>query len=329
MRRAARSLARVAVPRVLPRQAAGSVAGGITVSVYVAQQRPAPRCEAIEERKKEARARVWKEAWKDVVKHWLSILGLTLATLVSTVVDRLMLAGQVQQLMQLPGQMPAETVLTQLAAIFGVKAVHLIAECLRSLLATRLGQKLEARDRHAALERDQPVDERVDGSRLMVEAGPKLVVEIVYVACGALGALATSPPLAVYFVAHEALVGQLVGLGAAALAGRRDHLAAREQELREHLDADLDAAQIATNDAQFVLEKYMDLGQLGGLASFVLTASAFVDKGFVPVDKYQRVMLLASNTMQASAELAAAFEKFNKGVDHRTTLVLVPDDADN
>lgn len=273
------------------------------------------------------RSRALRAAWREALRHWFSMIVLTLATFTSTAIERLALAGQVQQLMQLPGQMPVENVALQLAMILGVKSVHLLAEALRHIIANRLGQCLEGEAREhlepkADLHSDKEalVDRLVDGDTastleaatatrlLLVEAAPKMVVEVAYAAVGAIGAVTTSPPLAIYFIAHEALVGQVVGVGAALLARRRDVKA--EAARQRPMD---NAAKIAANDAAVILDRYMETGQLLGLSSFVLTASAIIDKGFVSAEKYQRIMMLASNAMQSASEIAQAADKFQRG----------------
>jgi len=49
--------------------------------------------------------------------------------------------------MSLPGQVPLDQLLRQVAALFGVKALHLLAEAARGLAGARLGAALEARGR--------------------------------------------------------------------------------------------------------------------------------------------------------------------------------------
>lgn len=281
------------------------------------------------------RTSAMKAAWREALRHWMSMVALTMATLISTVIERVALAGQVQQLMQLPGQMPLENVVQHLAMVAGIKTVHLVSELFRHWVAHRLGQRLERAVRdHLIAARSFDNEESSEGdlvkrleegdvasaievstaTRLVLaEAAPRLAVEATYASFGALGALFTSPPLAVYFVAHEALVGQLVGFGAAYLARSRD----RKSELAAQARGgpDYDAKQIAANDANAFLDRYVETGQIAGLASFVLTASFLIDRNIISPDKYQRVMMLASNAMQSSAELAQAAEKLHRGTN--------------
>ena len=135
-----------------------------------------------------------------------------------------------QQLVALPGQVGLDDALRHVAAIFGIKAVHLLAEAVRGHSSPgRLGAALErrARARGALAARQKAGDGRGRRRRaarrcarrnLVVDAAPRVVVEGTFGVVGAAGALRASPFQAVYFVAHEALLGQVVGAVAAALA---------------------------------------------------------------------------------------------------------------
>lgn len=282
----------------------------------------------------EKRSRAMQSAFREALRHWFSFLVVTLTTLFSTAVERFALAGQVQQIMQLPGQMKLEDVVTQLAVVLGIKSLHLFIEAIRLGVTHRLGQSLEkAARRHVAkagvssktasqadnaldrlLEGDEACSrEVITGTRLMVsEAAPKIIVEAIFATTGAFGALSASPAVATYFVAHEMLVGQVVGIGAALLSRRRD---AKNQEVANCTDVEgnLDKAQIAANDAQAVLDRYVDTAQVLGLSAFVVAASSFISKDMATPESYQRVMMLASHAMQSAAEVANASEKVNRG----------------
>jgi ketopantoate hydroxymethyltransferase len=65
------------------------------------------------------------------------------------------------------------------------------------------------------------------------EAAPRVIVEGIYGIVSAVGALSSSAPLAVYFVAHEGLISQVVGFAGAMLAQRRDGYMAQAETARE------------------------------------------------------------------------------------------------
>ena len=168
---AGRSLARrprtTALPSVAARNAVAhrcaglglGAACGLGVACWAPGALPPARCEAaappapepspgeVQAAALAARNRAWWDALGDALDHWASFLGLLVATLVAAAVERVALTGQVQQLMSLPGQLPLDRLLAQLGAVFGVKAVHLIAEAAKGLLGARLGGALEARGR--------------------------------------------------------------------------------------------------------------------------------------------------------------------------------------
>ena len=261
--------------------------------------------------------------WADVLKNWLSFVGLTLLTLVSTVLERAVVAGQVQQIMQLPGQMPLEKVLEHLGTLLGFKAVHLFAEGLRTALQARLGAKLDAEARRIDPSCGEPG--RPSGPRLLVaEAGPKLLVEASYALIGAGAALATSPTFAAFYVAHDALMGQLAGLGAASLSAKRDNKMHVLDDIQR--SSDIEAyrrvdADVALHDAQNLLDRFADASQLLMVSSFALCSTALIDKSLIDLSTYQKVMVFVSTAMQSTGELAQAFDKVNKGSAHITHLM--------
>jgi len=269
-----------------------------------------------------AKAALWR-AWADVLKNWLSFVGLTLLTLVSTVLERAVVAGQVQQIMQLPGQMPLEKVLEHLGTLLGFKAVHLFAEGLRTALQARLGAKLDAEARRIDPSCGEPG--RPSGPRLLVaEAGPKLLVEASYALIGAGAALATSPTFAAFYVAHDALMGQLAGLGAASLSAKRDNKMHVLDDIQR--SSDIEAyrrvdADVALHDAQNLLDRFADASQLLMVSSFALCSTALIDKTLIDLSTYQKVMVFVSTAMQSTGELAQAFDKVNKGSAHITHLM--------
>ncbi|KAJ1455716.1 hypothetical protein M885DRAFT_519434 [Pelagophyceae sp. CCMP2097] len=305
----------------------------------------------------ESRSRTWASMWREIVAHWLSFGMLTLATFVSTIVDRVALSGQVQQLMQLPGQMPLDALLAQIGLVFGIKAVQLIAEVIRAAVATRLGEKIEkkVRAKYVKLMLDDKralaaaptltPDELKQGCRdasaatrvVVVEAAPKAIVEVIYGGMSALGAVVASPALATYFVAHEGLLSQLVGLAASLLVQRRDRYGAEAETARDEWERaafqpsafDLDAsaleaksatmagACVAFGDAHAVVDRTMDAAQLAVLSSYVVSVAALVDKNVLGADasKYQRVMGLASGAMQAAGETSQSVEKFARAAE--------------
>mmetsp|Transcript_8242 Transcript_8242/g.33936 ORF Transcript_8242/g.33936 Transcript_8242/m.33936 type:complete len:293 (+) Transcript_8242:729-1607(+) len=271
--------------------------------------------------------------WRAVVEHWISWAALTILTFLSTAVERTALAGQVQQLTQLPGQQGLDAVAKQVATVLSVKAVHVALDALRAATAARLGSALEREDRDSAGASAEP---RESGARLVVvEAAPKLVVEAAYATVGALAALYTSTPLAAFFVAHEVLAGQLVGACAGALSARRDAKAAVFQNVAAEVAAGapddaaaskrLAAADVAAADAQNFLERFLDAGQLLGISSFVVACTALVDRRVVDAADYQKVMLFATTAMQSGAEIAQALDKAQRGTEKLATSLRAAD----
>ena len=149
---------------------------------------------------------------------------------------------------------------------------------------------------------------------------------------GAAGALYASPPLATYFVGHEACLAQVVGAVAGLLMARRDSRARRENDVREAwvkavgddgpgatpaADAELRVTQIEGGDAQLVLERAVDACQLAVLGSYVVTSSALIEKSVLAIDgdKYQKVMGFAGGAMQAAQEVGSCAEKLGRGTE--------------
>ena len=368
---AGRSLARrprtTALPSVAARNAVAhrcaglglGAACGLGVACWAPGALPPARCEAaappapepspgeVQAAALAARNRAWWDALGDALDHWASFLGLLVATLVAAAVERVALTGQVQQLMSLPGQLPLDRLLAQLGAVFGVKAVHLIAEAAKGLLGARLGGALEARGRArwlAASKVDAAAGDEVaelaapekglelaTASRLLVvDAAPKALVELLFGVAGAAGALYASPPLALFFVGHEAFMAQLVGAVAGALAARRDGAARREESAKEawagevsngaaypYADPELRVCHVEAGDAQLVLERAVDAGQLAVLSSYVLASGALIEKRALGIDgdKYQKVMGFAGGFMQAAQEVNGCAEKLGRGTE--------------
>ena len=286
-----------------------------------------------------ARNRAWRDALREALAHWASFLSLCLATFVATAVERVALASQVQQLVALPGQVGLDDALRHVAAIFGIKAVHLLAEAVKGLVAGRLGAALERRGRARWLAARQKAGgaEGADDAQLaagpkllVVDAAPRVVVEGTFGVVGAAGALRASPFQAVYFVAHEALLGQVVGAVAAALAAARDARQADDDAARAAWaaaaaagageppgDAHLRATAVALGDAQLAFERAVDASQLAVLASYVVTSTCFVERRFLGADaeKYQKVMGFAGGAMQAAQEIGSCAEALGRGTD--------------
>jgi len=149
---------------------------------------------------------------------------------------------------------------------------------------------------------------------------------------GAAGALYASPPLAAYFVTHEACMAQLVGLVAGLLMAKRDDRARRENDVRDAwcaavaaadpaasappaADAELRVCQVEGGDAQLALERAVDCAQLAVLSSYVVTSSALIEKSVLAIDgeKYQKVMCFARRAMQAAQEVGSCAEKLGRG----------------
>ena len=119
-----------------------------------------------------------------------------MASLLSTAVERVALTGQVQQLMSLPGQLPLDQLLRQVAQVLGIKVVHLVAECVKGLVSARLAAKLEAKGRarwlaasrvaektdvtEPLLDPKQGLEMAAASKLLVVEAAPKALVEGVF-----------------------------------------------------------------------------------------------------------------------------------------------------
>ena len=270
-----------------------------------------------------------------------------MATLLSTAVERVALTGQVQQLMSLPGQLPLDQLLRQVAQVLGIKVVHLVAECVKGLVSARLAATLEAKGRkrwleaartaektevtEALLDPKQGLEMAAASKLLVVEAAPKALVEGIFGAMGAVGALYASPPLAAYFVTHEACMAQLVGLVAGLLMATRDDRARRENDVREAwvaelaaaptetpaADAELRVCQVEGGDAQLALERAVDCAQLAVLSSYVVTSSALIEKTVLGIDgdKYQKVMGFAGGAMQAAQEVGSCAEKLGRGTE--------------
>ena len=165
---------------------------------------------------------------------------------------------------------------------------------------------------------------------LVVEAAPKALVEGVFGAMGAVGALYASPPLALYFVGHETVMAQLVGLSAAVLASKRDASFSRENDVREEwvkdvadtkqtpmADPELTVCQIEAADSQLALERVVDASQLCVLSSYVVTSGALIEKTVLKIDaeKYQKVMGFAGGAMQAAQEVSQCAEKLGRGTE--------------
>ena len=286
-----------------------------------------------------ARNRAWRDALHEALAHWASFLSLCLATFVATAVERVALASQVQQLVALPGQVGLDDALRHVAAIFGIKAVHLLAEAVKGLVAGRLGAALERRGRARWLAARQTAGgaEGADDAQLaagpkllVVDAAPRVVVEGTFGVVGAAGALRASPFQAVYFVAHEALLGQVVGAVAAARAAARDARQADDDAARAAWaaaatagageppdDAHLRATAVALGDAQLAFERAVDASQLAVLASYVVTSTCFVERRFLGADaeEYQKVMGFAGGAMQAAQEIGSCAEALGRGTD--------------
>jgi len=229
-------------------------------------------------------------------------------------------ASQVQQLMQLPGQVPLDQILQQVAYIFGIKAVQLLADASRHFIAARLGARLAAQDRSI----DPACPPNESGTRLViVEAAPKLLVEAIYALFGAGAALASSPPFAAFFVAHEILAGQIIGFGAAYLGSKRDASSSLLQDLHKDRTSEfaLIDADVRLNDYQNLFERYVEFGQLLGVSSFSLWASTLIDKAVIDQSTFQKVMVFATTAMQASGEIAQSVDKMNRGMHNITHLI--------
>ena len=347
--RASSSAVQARAPRALAGAAAGLGLG------WAAVQRSAPvRCEAaiaeevatdvaaadaaVQAAAVAARNRAWRDALREALAHWASFLSLCVATFLSTAVERVALASQVQQLVALPGQVGLEDALRHVAAIFGIKAVHLLAEAVKGLVAGRLGAALERRGRARWLEARKGAPEAAEGADdaqlavaaklLVVDAAPRVVVEGTFGVVGAAAALRASPFQAVYFVAHEALLGQVVGAVAAALAGARDARQADDDAARTAWaaaavtsnpsdDKYLRDTAVALSDAQLALERAVDAGQLAVLASYVVTSACIVERRVLGADaeKYQQVMGFAGGAMQAAQEIGSCAEALGRGTD--------------
>jgi len=165
---------------------------------------------------------------------------------------------------------------------------------------------------------------------LVVDAASKALVELLFGVAGAAGALYASPPLALFFVGHEAFMAQLVGAVAGALAARRDGAARREESAKEawagevaggaaypYADPELRVCHVEAGDAQLVLERAVDAGQLAVLSSYVLASGALIEKRALGIDgdKYQKVMGFAGGFMQAAQEVNGCAEKLGRGTE--------------
>eukprot|EP00635_Sarcinochrysidales_sp_CCMP3193_P007649 CAMPEP_0118891606 /NCGR_PEP_ID=MMETSP1166-20130328/1555_1 /TAXON_ID=1104430 /ORGANISM="Chrysoreinhardia sp, Strain CCMP3193" /LENGTH=414 /DNA_ID=CAMNT_0006830275 /DNA_START=105 /DNA_END=1350 /DNA_ORIENTATION=+ len=268
-------------------------------------------------------AALWR-ALAELMQNWLSFTGLVLMTFVSTVLERTLVAGQVQQIMQLPGQMPFEQMLTHVGTVLGLKAIHLIAEGLRTGLSARLGAKLDAAARH--------IDPSCgsSGTRVVVvEAAPKIVVETSYALVGACAALLTSPVLASFYVTHEVLMGQLVALGAATLGSRRDCKFQLFNEIRglfsfsPETSLRLIDADVSFHDAQNCVDRFVDAGQFIVVASFAVSSAALIEKRLLDVQTFQKVMVFASTTMNSVSEMVLAFDRLDVGTQHIARLLAI------
>lgn len=272
-------------------------------------------------------AALWR-AWTEIMQNWLSFAGLAMLTCLSTLLERAVVTGQVQQIMQLPGQMPFERMLTHVGTLLGLKAIHLFVEGLRTGLSARLGAKLDA----AARRIDPSCDPGASGTRIVVvEAAPKLLVEASCALLSTCAALLTSPLYSSFYVAHEVLMGQVLGLGVTALGSSRDLKFLAFKELHHSAASDsplgLIEADVAFHDAQNIFDRFVDAGQLLVVASFAVSSAALIDKRFLDPQTFQKVVVFVSTAMQSSAEFAHAFDKLDKGTKNITHLLALENDG--
>ena len=142
----------------------------------------------------------------------------------------------------------------------------------------------------------------------------------------------TSPSLTVFFIAHTALTPAVINVLGMPLAQRRER---KHSELEtamvewesaaggggekpvEACDAAFVSASGSAGLASIALDRFQDVSQLVGMASFVYNAAVIIDKGLfgASTEKFQKVMMMSGNAMQSSGELAQAQNVFHRGFE--------------
>ncbi|KAH8066145.1 hypothetical protein JL722_558 [Aureococcus anophagefferens] len=265
-----------------------------------------------------ARNRAWWDALGDALDHWA--LGLLVAT-PRAAVERVALTGQVQQLMSLRASCPSTGSSRSSAPSSASRPCTWSRR--RQGVARRCSAALEARGRArwlAASKVDAAAGDEVaelaapekglelaTASRLLVvDAAPKAFVELLFGVAGAAGALYASPPLALFFVGHEAFMAQLVGAVAGARRWR-DGAARREESAKEAW-----AGEVAGGAAYPYADPEL---RLAVLSSYVLAGRSSKRALGIDGDKYQKVMGFAGGFMQAAQEVNGCAEKLGRGTE--------------